>query len=246
MLAAIRIVLVRPTHPGNIGAAARALKNMGLSRLDLVAPENYPDPEASARAVDAKDVLEGAIIFPTLDEALKDCKTVIGTSSRQRRIEWPTLDPSACARRMLADAEHGAVALLFGQERTGLTNVELDRCQAVVEIPANPAYPSLNIAGAVQILAYEIWRAHSDRRANIAARSGESPASREDMQRLYRHLQEVLVQLQFLDPENPRLLMRRLIRLFNRAAPTHNEMNILRGILTAVQQRAKLDSQRKE
>jgi len=234
----LRIVLVRPTHPGNVGATARAMKNMSLRNLYLVEPENFPSAQASDRAVGADDVLRNASICASLDEALVGCHLVIGTSARQRRIEWPALDPESCARRLVESAQSGPVALLFGQERMGLLNAELDRCHYVVTIPADKEYSSLNLACAVQILAYEIHRAmHSGTTATAGGtdvREGR-PVSAEEMQRFYRHLEDVLQQIEFLDPENPRLLMRRLMRLFNRASPDHNEMNILRGILTAVQ-----------
>lgn len=248
MLSNIRIVLVRPTHPGNVGATARALKNMSLRTLYLVAPEDYPSREATDRAVGAGDVLQGAVICGSLDEALRGCQLVIGTSARSRRIEWPALDPGICAQRLVEGARQGTVALLFGQERTGLTNAELDLCHFVVTIPSDKQYSSLNLAAAVQILAYEIHRAAA---AGVAASAIEAGAGRpvgsEDMQRFYQHLEEVLQQIEFLDPENPRLLMRRLMRLFNRAALDHNEMNIMRGILTAIQKhRTKLDNNSKE
>lgn len=234
----IRIVLVRPTHPGNVGATARAMKNMAMRSLYLVEPERFPSPEATDRAAGADDVLESAVICASLDEALRDCHLVIGTSARPRRIEWPTLDPAAGAGRLVEGAQQGPVALLFGQERTGLLNAELDRCHFVVTIPADQAYSSLNLASAVQILAYEIYRAVLAGRSGgaVEAREGRL-ASSEDMQRFYQHLAEVLQQIGFLDPDNPRYLMRRLMRLFNRAGMDDNEMNILRGILTAIQQR---------
>lgn len=234
-LDSIRIVLARPTHPGNIGAAARAMKNMGLGQLALVAPERYPDPEATALAADAGDVLARAHVHATLEEAIGDCTLVIGTSARNRRIDWPALDPRACARRLVEAAAAGPVALLFGQERTGLTNDELDRCQYLVTIPTSTAYPSINLAGAVQILAYEIFTA-----GGVGAQSSEAReqplATAEEMQRLYEHLEQVLIETGFLDPANPRLLMRRLARLFGRAGLDRNELNIVRGILTSVQQ----------
>ncbi|OGI50615.1 MAG: tRNA (cytosine(32)/uridine(32)-2'-O)-methyltransferase TrmJ [Candidatus Muproteobacteria bacterium RIFCSPHIGHO2_12_FULL_60_33] len=236
-LSNIRIVLVRPTHPGNVGATARAMKNMSLRSLYLVEPEKFPSPEATDRAVGADDVLQGAVICASLDEALKDCHLVIGTSARMRRIEWPTLDPAAGANRLVQGAQHGPVAFLFGQERTGLLNSELDRCHFVVTIPADPSYSSLNLASAVQILAYEIYRAALAEKLETVREPREGrPASDADMQRFYQHLEEVLQQIGFLDPANPRFLMRRLMRLFNRAGLDDNEMNILRGILTATQQ----------
>ncbi|GAB4509893.1 MAG: tRNA (cytosine(32)/uridine(32)-2'-O)-methyltransferase TrmJ [Sulfuricaulis sp.] len=235
-LSHIRIVLVRPTHPGNVGATARAMKNMSLRSLYLVEPEKFPSPEATDRAAGADDVLHDAVICPSLDAALKDCRLVIGTSARPRRIEWPTLDPAAGASRLVEGAQQGPVALLFGQERTGLLNSELDCCHFVVTIPADQAYSSLNLASAVQILAYEIYRTVLSKRPMevMEAREGRL-ASSEDMQRFYQHLEEVMQQIGFLDPANPRFLMRRLMRLFNRAALDDNEMNILRGILTTIQ-----------
>ena len=234
----IRIVLVRPTHPGNVGATARAMKNMAMRSLYLIEPERYPSPEATDRAAGADDVLESAITCASLDEALKDCHFVIGTTARARRIEWPTLDPAAGASRLVDGARHGPVALLFGQERTGLLNSELDRCHFVVTIPADQAYSSLNLASAVQILAYEIYQAVLTGAAASTTEGRDSKlASNEDMQRFYQHLEEVLQEIEFLDPDNPRFLMRRLLRLFNRAALDDNEINILRGILMSVQKR---------
>jgi TrmH family RNA methyltransferase len=234
----IRIVLVRPTHPGNVGATARAMKNMALRSLYLVEPERFPSPEATDRAAGADDVLASAVICASLDEALRDCHLVIGTSARPRRIEWPTLEPAAGAGRLVEGARQGPVALLFGQERTGLLNAELDRCHFVVTIPADEAYSSLNLASAVQILAYEIYRAVlAERPAEPMEPRAGRLASDEDMQRFYQHLEEVLQQIGFLDPDNPRYLMRRLMRLFNRAGMDDNEMNIMRGILTTIQQR---------
>lgn len=231
----LRIVLVRPTHPGNIGAVARAMKTMALRRLYLVAPENFPSPIATDRAVGAHDVLEATKVCASLDEAITGCHCVIGTTARQRRIEWPVLAPEQAARRLVDESGRGPVALLFGQERTGLLNEELDRCQAVVTIPADPNYSSLNLASAVQILAYEIYRASSGATLPSAPEQ-ERPVGSEQMRLFYEHLETVLKQITFLDPNNPRLLMRRLMRLFNRAGLDENELNILRGILTAVQQ----------
>lgn len=233
VLRAIRTVLIRPTHPGNVGGVARALKNMGLARLYLVNPSRYPSAEATARAAGAEDVLAGAVVCDRLDDAIGDCHFVIGTTARSRRIDWPALDPAGCAQRLLAEAARGPVALLFGPERAGLTNAELDRCHALGFIPSNPSYASLNLVCAVQVLAYEIFRASAD----PPAVTGESDplATDEEMERFHRHLEQVLAEIGFLDPVNPRLLPRRLRRLFNRAQLDKNEVNILRGILTAVQ-----------
>ena len=238
----IRIVLVAPSHSGNIGGCARAMKNMGLSRLVLVTPDEFPSEEATARAAGAEDVLERVRICASLDEAVADCQLVIGTSARGRRIPWPVLAPVEAAQRIVRTSAEREVAVLFGRERTGLTNDELDRCQALVNIPTDPAFASLNLACAVQVIAYEIWRtAESGVRTSASAETavealGEPLATHGEVQRFYAHLEEVLVDSGFLDPKNPRLLMRRLMRLFNRVELTNNEVNILRGILTAVTQ----------
>lgn len=233
----IRIVLMAPSHGGNIGACARAMKTMGLARLVLVAPKEFPSAEASARAVGAEDVLDRARVCASLEEAVGDCQLVIGTSARARRINWPLLDPFEAARRLVADSAGGEVAVLFGRERIGLTNDELDRCQLLVSVPSNPAFSSLNLAAAVQVIAYEIWRAAAAAPADATTEPlGEPRATHAEVQRLYEHLEKVLVELEFLDPANPRLLMRRLMRLFNRVELTTNEVNILRGILASVTQ----------
>lgn len=234
----IRIVLMAPSHGGNIGACARAMKTMGLARLVLVTPKEFPSAEASARAVGAEDVLGRAQVCASLEEAVGDCQLVIGTSARARRIHWPLLDPAEAARRVVAHGATGEVAVLFGRERIGLTNDELDRCQLLVSVPSNPEFSSLNLAAAVQVIAYEIWRAASGPPVAVPDGEplGEPRATHADVQRLYEHLEKVLVELEFLDPANPRLLMRRLMRLFNRVELTTNEVNILRGILTSVTQ----------
>jgi TrmH family RNA methyltransferase len=236
----IRIVLVQPSHGGNIGGCARAMKNMGLTRLVLVAPEDFPGEEASARAAGADDVLSQAQVCVTLDEAIADCHLVIGASARERRIAWPMLAPDEAARRVAEAANIQEVAVLFGRERTGLTNDELDRCQALVNIPANPEFSSLNLACAVQVITYEIRRAIEtgavEVPGNTADLLGEPLASSAEVQRFYQHLDQVMVESGFLDPNNPRLLTRRIRRLFNRVEMTSNEVNILRGILSAVTQ----------
>lgn len=237
-LANIRIVLCRPTHPGNIGAVARAMKTMGLTRLTLVSPKRFPAPEAQALAADAGDILDSTLISPSLAEAVRDCRLVVGASARPRRIGWPTLTPAEGAQRLLeaAGTGTGTVALVFGQERTGLTNDELDRCHAVITIPANPEYPSLNIASAVQVLAYELRiKALAGMPEAGGSDAAGLPVTQGQLDLLYRHLEEMLVEIRFLDPANPRLLMRRLKRLFNRAGLDQNELNILRGVLTEVQ-----------
>lgn len=236
-LARIRVVLVETTHTGNIGAVARAMKTMGLSRLELVAPRHLPDAEALARASGADNLLEHAGIHATLVDALAGCRLVIGASARLRTIEWPLLEPPECAQRLLDDAAAGEVALVFGRESSGLTNSELARCHALVHIPTNPGFSSLNIAAATQVLAYEIRRAA---RAQQGERFIDPPrdlATAEEMESFYGHLAETLLAVRFGDPEQSHKLMRRLRRLFNRASPDRVEMNILRGILSAAQGR---------
>lgn len=228
----IRFVLFQPTHPGNIGAAARAIKTMGFRELVLVNPERYPDGEARARASGALDVLEAARVRPTLAEALQGCGLVVGASARHRRLGMPEIDPRECARQLLDAARTKPAAVVFGPERSGLTNEELDLCQAILYIPANPEYSSLNLAMAVQILAWELRCAQG---VEITVPPPEAPpADLQDMELFYEHLQRVLLASGFLDPGNPRNLMRRLRRLFNRTRLDQNELNILRGILAAL------------
>ncbi|MEE9597164.1 MAG: RNA methyltransferase [Acidiferrobacterales bacterium] len=234
----IRIVLVNPSHPGNIGAAARAMKTMCLHALRLVTPVDYAGPETRARAAGADDVLADITCSESLTEALEGSHLVIGTSARTRAIPWPSLEPDVGAQQLVAEAEHGPVALVFGREKMGLTNAELDQCQFVVSIPANAQYSSLNLACAVQVMSYEILCASRQAQNTIPREWHEAHvplACNEEIDRFYRHLEEVLQEIRFLDPENPRKLMRRLYRLFNRARLDENEVNILRGILTAVQ-----------
>jgi TrmH family RNA methyltransferase len=229
----IRIVLVGTTHPGNIGAVARAMKNMGLSDLALVDPKKFPHKDATARASGAVDVLKNATVVESLDEALADCVFSAGASARSRAINWPCMEPRECAAKLIRESQAGPVAAVFGPEKYGLTNAHLDLCYTLLTIPTNPDFSSLNLGMAVQILTYELRAADVDRdQPNYEA---DAPlATSADMEHFYAHLESVLTELQFLDPENPRHLMRRLRRLFIRANPDQNEVNILRGILSAV------------
>lgn len=229
----IAIVLVRPSHPGNIGAVARAMKNMGLTTLRLVEPAAAIDAEAHARAAGADDVLVAATRHADLTHAIADCALAIGTSARTRKIAWPVLSVAAAAQQAIAGALAGKVALVFGAERTGLTNDELDRCQAVINIPTAPDFASLNLAAAVQIVTYEVRQAALA--ATPARETGEALASQAEVERFYVHLESVLIEIGFLNPQHPRKLMRRLKRLFNRAGLDQNEVNILRGILTEIE-----------
>jgi tRNA (cytidine32/uridine32-2'-O)-methyltransferase len=226
----VRIVLVNTTHPGNIGAVARAMKNMGLRELYLVDPRIYPSAEATARASGADDLLAEAVVCADLDQALEDCPLVIGASARQRAIECPRLSPRECVAMIAERAEAGPAAVVFGREHSGLSNAELDRCHFQLAIPVDPGFPSLNLAAAVQIFAYDHFLARAG-----AGQGAAVPAA--EMERFYQHLEQVMIEIGFLDPARPRHLMRRLRRLYNRARPDQNEMNILRGILTAVRTR---------
>ena len=236
MLDKVRIVLVETSHPGNIGATARAMKNMGLSHLHLVSPGQFPHADATARASGADDVLAQAVICNTLDEALSGCNLVVGASARLRRLSIPQWNPRQCAEHILLEKNHHAVAIVFGREHSGLTNEELGRCHQLVHIPSNPDYSSLNLAAAVQVICYELRMATEvvqDEGSSV--RADEPPVTADEMERFYQHLHETLVEIGFLDPENPRIMMQRLRRLFNRSRPNEVEMNILRGILTAAQ-----------
>jgi tRNA (cytidine32/uridine32-2'-O)-methyltransferase len=230
----IRIVLVETSHPGNIGAAARAMKTMCLTRLVLVNPVEFPHADASARASGAVDLLERAEVVKTLDEALSGCTFIAGTSARQRGLGPPVLSPRECMERLHAESAAGQeVALLFGRERTGLTNEELARCHILVNIPSNPDYSSLNIAAAVQVLGYESMLARGA--LPVAGESEETPATADEMEKLYEHIESAALETGFLDPANPKHLMRRIRRLFSRARPDQNEVHILRGLLSALQ-----------
>ena len=229
----IRIVLVGTTHPGNIGAVARAMKNMGLDELALVKPKHFPHKDATARASGAVGVLKNALVVASLREALTDCVYVAGASARPRTIEWPSMGPRECAQRLQLESEVGSVAAVFGPEKSGLHNDDLDLCHTLLTIPTDPDFSSLNLAMAVQVLCYEL-RVAGTANAGPVVESEASPATAAEMEHFYAHLEQVMTDIKFLDTDNPRYLMRRLRRLFNRARPDKNEVNILRGLLTAV------------
>jgi TrmH family RNA methyltransferase len=245
----IRIVLVDTSHPGNIGAVARALRNMQLEELVLVRPKLFPHPEATARASSAEQLLARARVEGDLAAALSGCGLVLATTSRERDQYFRVIDVREAARRAVLEAEHSPVAVMFGSERAGLTNEELRYAHALLRIPANPAYASLNIAMAVQIVAYEILRARLERGQHAldqyvqAAAPGAEPratplATPSELDRMYEHLAAVLEEIDFRDrTQSGGHLMKRIRRLLQRAEPDANEVNILRGILTAVQQR---------
>lgn len=243
MLDRIRIVLVNTTHPGNIGATARAMKNMGLSDLCLVEPKHFPHPEAVTRASGADDILSAATVVGTLAEALSDCHLVVGTSARERHIPWPLVNPrelaAISAATLNGDTAEGArVAVLFGREATGLTNEELHLCHKHVHIPTNPDFSSLNVAAAVQVISYEMRMALVEEQVSAAPQWGThwdiELADNAEIEQMFEHLEKTLIDIKFLDPDNPRQLMPRLRRLLLRAVPDKVEVNVLRGILKKV------------
>ena len=234
----VRVVLVDTSHPGNIGAAARAMLAMGLEHLSLVRPRRFPCAEATARAAGADGLLYEAAIFDSLNEALADCVWVVGTTVRSRHLELPRLTPRGFAARAVEEAGHGQVALVFGREQTGLSNDELDQCQAVASIPVNPQFGSLNLAAAVQVFAYELRLAFiEDAPGQPSSQADDSGAAvtAAELEGLYDHLERALVDIGYYDPDKPKLLMRRLRRIYGRARPDRAEVNILRGILAATQ-----------
>jgi len=233
----VRVILVETTHPGNIGAAARAMKNMGLTELVLVNPYKFPDEEAMYRSASAEDVVASARVVETVDEAIADCQLVIGTSARERRIPWPLLTAKECGEKVSAAAgSQQTVGLLFGRESRGLKNEELQKCHFHVNIPTGEAYSSLNLAMAVQVICYEILQARLGGHHLPDDESGwDQPfADADAVEHFFGHLEETLVQVGFHDPENPRQLLTRLRRLFNRVHLDQMEVNILRGFLSAI------------
>jgi len=232
----IRIVLVEPSHPGNIGAVARAMKNMALEDLVLVRPKLFPHEEATARASGADDILERARVVGSVAEALAGCGFVAATTSRDRDQNFRIADVRDAAERIVNEARRTPAAVLFGAERTGLTNDDLEAAHVLIRIPANEAYLSLNLAMAVQLVAYELFRA---RGAKVVPLSTDVPlATPEDMDRLYIHLAQVMEEVDFRDrTQSGTNLMARIRRFLQRAELDQNEVNILRGLLTAVQSR---------
>ena len=240
MLENIRIVLSHTSHPGNIGAAARAMKTMGLSHLTLVNPKKFPHNEAVARAAGAEDLLVNAKICSSLNEALADTVFALAISARHRNLGPEPIQARVAAAEVLALAEKGVVALVFGNETSGLSNEEVQHCQRTVFIPASTEYTSLNLGSAVQILCYEL---------RLAAFGGHPPvqtkavpfasplATNDDVERFYTHLESVMVTTGFLDPQQPKRLMSKLRRLFGRSDLERDEINILRGILDAVEKK---------
>lgn len=250
MLDQIRIVLVNTTHSGNVGAAARAMKNMGVTQLVLVDPIAEIDGDAIVRASGASEILDNCIIVPTLGEAVAGCGLVIGTSARGRHIPWPLCTPRECgAKAKQAVANNNSVALVFGRESRGLTNEELHKCNAHVHIPTNPDFSSLNIAAAVQVMCYEMRLSSlEDEAGSVVEKSNNQwgvewdyeVAPHGDLERFFDHLKDSLVDIGFLDPNTPKQLMTRLRRMFQRTALDTMEVSMMRGILAAVQRKAKI------
>lgn len=237
----VRVVLVATSHAGNIGAVARAIKNMGLSQLVLVTPKNFPNIEATARASGADDILQTAKVVNSLDEALTGCHLVLGASARERQIPWPIVNPKEAAMLSIESLEKQLnIALVFGREHAGLTNDELARCHYHVYIPAHKDFSSLNLAAAVQILTYEIRMAFLEwqhlptkiPKLKSTLRKNSILCTYDDVEQFYQQLEETLINIHFLDPKRPKHLMTRLRRLYSKAQITKIEMNILRGILT--------------
>lgn len=239
LLSRIRVVLCRPSHPGNIGAAARAMKTMGLADLYLVEPKRFPDPEADVRATGAVDLLQQARVVASLDEALAGCVFAVGMSARQRDLGPPVGQPRETVSRLLREAEQGAVALVFGNETVGLSNEEVLRCQAAVCIPTDPSFSSLNLGAAVQLMCYECRMTVFAERPPVPAQ-GVTPftspaATADEVEGFFRHLESVMRATGFLNPAQPGRLMPKLRRLFGRARLERDEVNILRGVLSATQ-----------
>jgi tRNA (cytidine32/uridine32-2'-O)-methyltransferase len=247
LAAHLRFVLVRTSHPGNIGSAARAIRTMGFARMELVQPARFPDREASALAAGADDVLEQAGIHPQLIDSLAGCNLSLGLSARRRGVSLPELLPREAALQALAAAARGEqVALVFGNERTGLENEELARCHAMVRIPSVEDFSSLNLSQAVQVMAYELRMAALGEQPADAAAPFEPPADAAQMEQFYQHLAQTLDDIEFHKGRAPTTIMLRLRKLFQRAQPDPRELRVLHGILADAQRMAQLAATRAE
>jgi len=231
----IRIVMIGTTHPGNVGAAARAMLNMGIERLTLVEPKCPIGEIAYARASGANHVLDERETHADLAAAVADCSLVIGTTARRRSLAWPEVDPGAMAERIFELDDSSQVAMVFGREHSGLSNDELQLCNLMVCIPTNPQFSSLNVAAAIQVMCYEIYRGQLSCPEEVAVQGDDIAASSGELEGYFDHLQRVLRDLRFANPRQPSLIMQRLRRLYLRARLSRNEVNILRGILSAVE-----------
>ena len=237
----VRIVLVETTHSGNIGAAARAMKTMGLSDLALVRPREYQTHECYARASGADDIIDGASVDTDLPSAIADASWVIGTSARLRSLRWPQFDAREAAAKTAEYSNSGKVAIVFGRESSGLSNDELSRCSALLSIPANDEFSSLNLGAAVQVVCYEVMMASTTsahKQVGLTDEgAGEEIAEQGDLERFYTHLTDVMLRVEFFNRDNPRLLDGRLRRLFNRANMLRTEVQLLRGFLAAIEKK---------
>ena len=239
LLNSVKVVLVGTTHPGNIGATARAMKNMGILDLALVEPKEFPSDVATFRSKAAKDILEKASVHTSLEEAISECELVVGTSARGRTVPWPVLNPREAAEEMHKSSLNGKVAIVFGREDRGLTNEELGLCNFHVHIPSDPEYSSLNLSQAVQILAYEIRLSYlQDRHVNKEYWDVEL-ANNEQTERLINHMDELMQEVDFYDVENPRKLLVRGRRFFKRSKIDVMEANIFRGLFATIQKKLK-------
>lgn len=238
LLDKIRVVLIRTTESGNIGSAARAMKTMGLSRLVLVDPQEFPSAKATARASGADDLLANAQVVDNLQQALQGCDLVLGTSARLRDLPWPLLNPREAADKALqCGDQEGDIAVVFGSERSGMSNEELDHCQFQIHIPANDQYSSLNLAASVQVIAYELRMAQLLTESQDVVQQEETLANRDEMERFYEHMFQVMQAVDYYRPEQPKLLRRRVKRLFNRPMMSHPEVQIMRGFLSMIERK---------
>lgn len=220
MLERVKVVLVGTTHSGNIGSAARAMKVMGLSQMVLVDPQCQVDAQAIALAAGASEIALNAQIYPTLEAAVADCGLVVGTSARSRTLEWPMLEPRECGEKLISEANQHSVAMVFGRERTGLTNDELQLCHYHVCVPANPEYSSLNLAMAVQLLSYEVRMAYlALQQSSQSSTLQEEYPRHQELERFYAHLEQVIMQTEFISAQQPGQVMNKLRRMFTRARP---------------------------
>ncbi|NVJ51420.1 MAG: RNA methyltransferase [Gammaproteobacteria bacterium] len=245
MLNDINFVLSHTTHPGNIGAGARALKTMGLQHLRLVNPKQFPCAEATRRASRADDILQNAQVFTNIEDAVADAKLIVGTSARSRTLPWPMLEPRELAEKIAAEPERRPVALLFGTENSGLTNEELQMCHYHVCIPTNPEYSSLNVASAMQLIAYELRLAALAQEQEVVVipeddDAGELPATAADIEQMFAHWQQVMESSGFYNPLKPKKIQMRFRRIFNKAQLTDSEVRLMRGYLAAIR---KFDNQ---
>lgn len=247
MLSHIKIVLVETTHPGNIGAVARAMKNMKMTNLCLVAPKIFPSADATSRASGADDILAAAEVCSSLPEAIADCNLVIGASARCRTISWPEMTPRQCAEKIVINEPNQKVAILFGRENSGLKNHELDLCHYLLRIPCNSEYSSLNIAAAVQVVCYELFVASGEQESIAIGDKGDSPlATAAQMESFYTHLYQALNDIGFMHPDKSKSIMRRLRRIYNRIQLDTKELDILRGILRMSQDNQSQNNQRSD